>query len=90
MVENSAQRAHADEVARVYVGIVGATTGHSTAVVEAALAMSLTLLGERHGFTGSALAEWIETIATAATIAAQRPTPNPEPTAEAAACDSLN
>jgi hypothetical protein len=80
MVENSAQRAHADEVARVYVCIVGATAGHSTAVVEAALAMSLTLIGERYKLTGSALADWIDTIATAATIAAQRLRPAPEPT----------
>ena len=89
MVENSAQRAHADEVARVYVSIVGATAGHSTAVVEAALAMSLTLIGERHKLTGPALADWIETIATAATIAAQRLRHDPE-LDTAPSRDSLN
>ena len=78
MVENSSQRAHADDVARVYVGIVAATAGHPTAVVEAALAMSLTLIGERHKLAGPALAEWIDAIATAATIAAQRLRHDPE------------
>jgi hypothetical protein len=78
MVENFAQRAHADDVARVYVGIVAVTSGRTSAVVEAALAMALTLIGERHGLTGPALLDWIETIAIAASIAAQRQTCDPE------------
>lgn len=74
MVENFPPRAMADDVARIYLGIVAATAGHSTAVVEAALAMALTLVGERHGLSGDALVDWIDTIATAASIAAQRAT----------------
>jgi hypothetical protein len=72
MVENFAGRPHTEDVARTYLAIIAATTGHPTSVVEAALAMALTLIGERHGLTGSALLDWIDTIATAASIAAQR------------------
>jgi len=78
MVENPIQRSHAEEVAGVYVGIVAATSGHSLTVVEAALAMALTLIGERRGLTGPALVDWIETIATASSIAAHRNVENPE------------
>lgn len=78
MVENSAQRSHADEVAGVYIGIVAATSGHPLTVVEAALAMALTLIGERRGLTGPLLLDWIGTIATASSIAAERNVENPE------------
>ena len=43
--------------------------------------MALTLIGERHNLAGAALTEWIETIAIAASIAAQRQTHDPELTA---------
>jgi len=72
MVENFAARPHTEDVARTYLAIIAVTTGHPTSVVEAALAMALTLIGERHGLTGPALLDWIDTIATAASIAAQR------------------
>jgi hypothetical protein len=71
MVDNSST-SKADDVARVYLGILLATAGHSTQIVEAALAMALTLVGERHGLAGSGLRSWIDTIATAATLAVDR------------------
>ena len=78
MVENFAARPHTEDVAGTYLAILAATTGRPTSVVEAALAMALTLIGERHGLTGPALVDWIDTIATAATIAAQRLTLEPD------------
>jgi hypothetical protein len=38
--------------------------------------MALTLVGERHGLAGSALRRWIDTIATAATLAVERHPPD--------------
>lgn len=77
MVENFAANSRADDVARVYLGIVTATAGQPLAIVEAALAMSLTLIGEQRGLTAAALVDWIETVATAAAIAAQRDAADP-------------
>lgn len=78
MVENFAARPHTEDVAGTYLAILAATAGRPTSVVEAALAMALTLIGERHGLAGPALLDWIDTIATAASIAAQRLTLEPE------------
>jgi hypothetical protein len=91
MVENFRARPHAEDVAQTYLAIVGATSGRPTSVIEAALAMALTLIGERHGLTGPALLDWIDTIATAASIAAQRIPldPNQAPP-EITAPESLN
>jgi len=75
MVENSPDP-QADDVAHVYLGVLLATAGHPTHIVEAALAMALTLVGERHGLAGSALRRWIDTIATAATLAVERHPPD--------------
>ena len=77
MVENSSDP-QADDVARVYLGILLATGGHPTHIVEAALAMALTLVGERHGLAGSALRHWIDTIATAAALAVERASRDPD------------
>jgi hypothetical protein len=91
MVENFAARPHAEDVARTYLAIIAATTGHPISVVEAALAMALTLIGERHGLTGPALLDWIDTIATVASIAAQRLPLEPDlSVTEAIAHESLN
>ena len=59
-----------DEVAQIYLRIAAATLGYPAAAIQAALAMSVVLIGEQRGLDGSALEDWIETIACTAKFAA--------------------
>lgn len=63
----------ADAVAETYLGIAAATAGRSIPVVRAALAMSITLIGEQHGLRDAALLAWIDSIAETARKAAGTP-----------------
>lgn len=66
-------RPNADAVAEIYLGIAAATAGRGLPLVRAALAMSITLIGEQHGLRGTALIEWIDSIARTARNAASTP-----------------
>jgi hypothetical protein len=63
-------RSNPDAVAEIYLGIAAATAGHGLPLVRAALAMSITLIGEQHGLHGAALIDWIDSIANTARKAA--------------------
>ena len=79
IVENPCGGPRPDEVAIVYLGIAAACDGHTPIAIRAALAMTLTLLGEQHGLAGDALLDWIDAIATTARLAAIIPTIVPHP-----------
>ena len=62
MVENASPRPTGGDVARLYLMIAASAAGYAPGAIQAALAMSITLLGEQQGLSGNDLIAWIDTI----------------------------
>ena len=77
MVKNSASRPSGAEVARLYLMIAASTAGYAPAAIQAALSMSITLLGEQQGLMGEDLLAWIDAITATARLAARTASQHP-------------
>ena len=60
MPDNSDGERLAQEVTGLYVGVMRALEGASTAAAQSALAMALLMTGEQLGLEGRDLADWID------------------------------